>query len=96
LILLRGILLLYRLLVSPFLPQACRFAPTCSAYAAEAFERHGVLGGGRLALRRLARCHPWGGSGFDPVPAELSCHRGHATCCQSPAGKASEPIGPPA
>jgi putative membrane protein insertion efficiency factor len=59
---------LYRLLVSPLLPPACRFLPTCSEYAAEAMERHGAWHGIILASRRLARCHPWGGSGYDPVP----------------------------
>jgi len=49
-------------------PSPCRFVPTCSAYAAEAVERHGAWRGGGLALRRIARCHPWGGHGFDPVP----------------------------
>lgn len=62
----------YRLLVSPFFPPACRFAPSCSAYALEAIEVHGPWRGGVLALRRLLRCHPipWlgGGHGFDPVP----------------------------
>jgi hypothetical protein len=58
----------YRLLVSPFLGRNCRFAPTCSEYALEALERHGALRGGWLALRRISRCHPWGGEGFDPVP----------------------------
>jgi len=58
----------YQLLVSPLLPPACRFLPTCSEYASEAVERHGACRGGILALRRLARCHPWGGSGYDPVP----------------------------
>ncbi|WP_028641600.1 membrane protein insertion efficiency factor YidD [Novosphingobium acidiphilum] len=46
----------------------CRFAPSCSAYAIEALERHGAFRGGWLTLKRLLRCHPWGGSGFDPVP----------------------------
>ena len=58
----------YQLVISPVLPPACRFYPTWSAYALEAIMTHGVLRGGWLALRRLARCHPWGGSGYDPVP----------------------------
>jgi putative membrane protein insertion efficiency factor len=58
----------YQLLVSPLLPPACRFLPTCSEYAAEAIERYGAGRGIMLALGRLARCHPWGGSGYDPVP----------------------------
>ena len=58
----------YQLFISPVLLPACRFYPTCSAYALEAIMTHGVLRGGWLALRRLARCHPWGGSGYDPVP----------------------------
>ncbi len=58
----------YRLFLSPFLGRQCRFLPTCSGYAEEALRRHGALFGGYLALRRLARCHPWGGSGYDPVP----------------------------
>jgi uncharacterized protein len=59
----------YQLLVSPLLPPSCRFLPSCSDYAIEAIGRHGALRGSGLALRRLARCHPWGGSGYDPVPA---------------------------
>ena len=58
----------YRLLLSPWLGHSCRFQPTCSAYALEALETHGALYGGWLTLRRLARCHPWGSTGYDPVP----------------------------
>lgn len=58
----------WRWLISPVVPAACRFQPTCSAYAAEAIRRHGPVAGGWLALRRLGRCHPWGGSGVDAVP----------------------------
>ena len=63
--LLRG----YKLFISPWLPPACRFEPTCSVYAMEALELHGVLRGGWLTLRRLSRCHPFHHGGFDPVPA---------------------------
>lgn len=59
----------YRLILSPWLGVNCRYQPTCSAYAIEALEKHGALRGGWLAVRRLARCNPWGGCGYDPVPA---------------------------
>ncbi len=59
---------LYRWILSPFLGRHCRFHPTCSAYALEAIEAHGVWRGSLLALRRIGRCHPWGGAGLDPVP----------------------------
>ena len=58
----------YKRLVSPLLPPACRFHPTCSEYAAEAIETHGALKGSALAAGRLLRCHPWSVGGFDPVP----------------------------
>lgn len=58
---------LYRKLVSPWLTPRCRFLPTCSAYAIDAIELHGPYKGGLLAIKRIARCHPWGKSGFDPV-----------------------------
>jgi putative membrane protein insertion efficiency factor len=67
--LLRGLVRAYQLLVSPVLPPACRYLPSCSEYAAEALLEHGALRGSWLAARRLARCHPWGGSGYDPVPS---------------------------
>ena len=58
----------YRLLLSPWVGMNCRFQPTCSAYALEALEKHGAFRGSWLALRRILRCHPGGGSGYDPVP----------------------------
>lgn len=66
--LLRGLIWAYRLTLSPFIGWQCRFEPTCSHYALEALSRHGALRGGWLALRRVGRCHPWGGWGYDPVP----------------------------
>ena len=71
-----GILIkLYQWLVSPVLnsfmpltPSGCRYLPSCSHYAHEAIDRHGAFAGGWLALRRILRCHPWGGEGYDPVP----------------------------
>lgn len=59
---------LYQLLISPMLPPSCRFTPSCSQYAIEALRKHGALKGSWLAVRRILRCHPWGGSGYDPVP----------------------------
>ena len=69
-----GLIRIYQWLVSPLLPRACRFAPSCSEYAAEAIGRHGLMRGGWLAARRLLRCHPWGGDGFDPVPQRHHRH----------------------
>lgn len=63
-----GFLRLYKRYVSPLLPRACRFHPTCSEYAREAILRHGFARGAGLALRRLGRCHPFHEGGFDPVP----------------------------
>ncbi|MCC5860349.1 MAG: membrane protein insertion efficiency factor YidD [Gammaproteobacteria bacterium] len=64
LVLLRG----YQLVISPLLGGNCRYLPTCSEYAREAVLTHGALRGGWLACRRIMRCHPWGGHGYDPVP----------------------------
>ncbi|MFJ1429823.1 membrane protein insertion efficiency factor YidD [Capnocytophaga canimorsus] len=58
----------YQLFISPFTPSACRYVPTCSQYTLEALKKHGLFKGGYLAIKRIARCHPWGGSGYDPVP----------------------------
>jgi putative membrane protein insertion efficiency factor len=62
---------LWQLGPSAVLPPSCRFTPSCSAYAIEALRRHGAGRGAWLAARRIARCHPWGGSGYDPVPPSL-------------------------
>ena len=58
----------YQVCISPFKPPTCRFTPTCSQYAIEALRKHGPFKGTYLAVRRILRCHPWGGSGYDPVP----------------------------
>lgn len=63
-----GLIRVYQWVISPLFPKSCRFAPSCSEYAAEAVQRHGLIAGGLLGLRRIMRCHPWGGDGYDPVP----------------------------
>ncbi|MBX2985097.1 MAG: membrane protein insertion efficiency factor YidD [Bacteroidia bacterium] len=63
-----GLVRLYQLLLSPLLPNACRFDPTCSEYSIQAFKKHGVFKGFILSIKRISRCHPWGGHGHDPVP----------------------------
>ena len=81
----------YKRWISPMLPHACRFVPTCSEYALEAVEHHGALRGSWLALARLLRCHPLARAGYDPVPAERNSSR---SCCDSvvsaPMGAAPE------
>ena len=63
-----GLIRIYQSTIGPALPPACRFQPTCSHYAYDAIERHGLVRGGWLAIKRLARCQPFGSSGYDPVP----------------------------
>ena len=58
----------YQILISPLTPASCRFQPTCSQYSKEALEKHGLFKGGKLAIKRILSCHPWGRSGYDPVP----------------------------
>ena len=65
---LRGLVRLYQLVLSPVLPPSCRYLPSCSDYAIEALAVHGTPTGLWLTLRRIASCHPWGGGGYDPVP----------------------------
>ena len=90
--LLTGLIRGYKLSISPFLGQNCRFHPSCASYAIEAIENHGALRGLWLALRRILKCHPWHAGGFDPVP-DTAGTLGHArppelgeTCCM-PSGK---------
>ncbi len=59
---------IYRWVLSPIIGPACRFAPSCSEYALDALAKHGAVRGSVLAAKRIGRCHPWGGSGYDPVP----------------------------
>lgn len=81
---LRAVVRGYQLLISPILAGSCRYHPTCSGYALEALEKHGPASGSWLAVKRIFRCHPWGGHGFDPVPEPRShTHesRSHAGAC---------------
>lgn len=59
---------IYQRMLSPLLSPTCRYTPTCSVYAKGVIEKYGILKGGKLALKRIGSCHPWGGSGYDPVP----------------------------
>jgi len=59
---------IYQTLISPLTPATCRYQPTCSYYTLEALKTHGLFKGGKLAVKRIFSCHPWGGSGYDPVP----------------------------
>jgi len=71
---LKALVQTYRLTFALILPRSCRYAPSCSEYALEALEVHGPMSGAWLTVRRLARCHPWGGSGYDPVPGTDADH----------------------
>ena len=62
------LIIIYQKIISPIIGPKCRFAPTCSNYAMEALKKYGVFKGSWLAVKRIAKCHPWGGSGYDPVP----------------------------
>jgi putative membrane protein insertion efficiency factor len=70
---------IYKRWISPGLPRSCRFLPTCSEYAMDALDEHGFVRGSWLALRRIARCNPLGGSGYDPVPAQTLSRRTKAS-----------------
>jgi putative membrane protein insertion efficiency factor len=59
---------LYQLIISPLIPNACRFHPTCSQYTIDAIKKYGVIKGIMMGMKRISRCHPFGGSGYDPVP----------------------------
>ncbi len=63
-----GLIRVYQYTLSPYIGRSCRYTPTCSHYSVEAIRKYGILKGGRLALKRIGSCHPWGGSGYDPVP----------------------------
>ena len=63
-----GLIRLYQLIISPLLGPKCRFTPSCSEYGIQAFKKYGLIKGGWLTIKRIARCHPWGGHGYDPVP----------------------------
>lgn len=67
-LLLIGLIKFYQTCISPILPNVCRYKPSCSEYFIQALQIHGVLKGSYLGIRRILRCHPWGGSGYDPVP----------------------------
>ncbi|MCF8261670.1 MAG: membrane protein insertion efficiency factor YidD [Melioribacteraceae bacterium] len=62
------IIKIYQLFISPLFPSSCRYTPTCSHYSLEALKKYGILKGSWLAIKRITSCHPWGGSGYDPVP----------------------------
>lgn len=103
-LLMLGFVRFYQLVISPLLGPRCRFQPTCSHYAIEAIQSHGGLKGGWLAAKRIARCHPWGGFGYDPVPqSDHACAdhthksdhapKGHTETVSKEAGKNQQQSG---
>lgn len=74
----KALIFIYRYTLSAFMGRSCRFAPSCSEYTLEAIEKHGGMRGGWLGIKRIARCNPWGGHGYDPVPDHLD----HSDKCQ--------------
>ncbi len=62
----------YQIAISPYTPASCRYSPTCSHYAVESLKIHGLFRGGWMAVKRIFSCHPWGGSGYDPVPEKVA------------------------
>lgn len=70
-----GLVRIYQQYISPFTPASCRYSPTCSQYSVEALQKHGAFKGGWLAIKRIASCNPWGGSGYDPVPDKLKAEK---------------------
>ena len=75
----RGLIRVYQLTLSGLLGRQCRYLPTCSNYAGEAIARHGLWAGGWMGAARICRCHPWGGAGYDPAPAERPAGAGALT-----------------
>ena len=75
----QGLIWVYKKCISPFLPTACRFEPTCSAYMKEAIMVHGIIKGLYLGIIRILRCNPWGGSGYDPVPPKKNSNTNKTT-----------------
>ncbi len=65
----------YQIALSPFTPSSCRFEPTCSSYMIEALQKHGLIYGGFWGIKRILSCHPWGKTGYDPVPTKKCCNK---------------------
>lgn len=94
-VLLKGLIRFYQWVISPILPGTCRFTPSCSEYGVQAIERHGAAKGGRMALRRILRCHPWGDWGYDPVPGADDDQTTASKGAPNETTKTKKPIGRP-